>query len=123
METILLVAQCIVVVALVISVLLQPSSSDGMGALGGGGGHGLISSRATANILTKTTKWLAVFLMANSLGLAWLFSHNQTVSKNLFQQEAATPSAPVDGAAPAQVPEAPAAAPVESEAPSAPVAE
>lgn len=73
METVLLVIQIIVIISMIIAILLQPSSSDGLSGLGGGGsagGSGLFSSRGSANFMTKTTAILATVFMFNSLLLA-----------------------------------------------------
>ena len=73
MLTILLVAQVIIAVAMVALILIQKTSSDGMAGLSGGGnsgGNSLISGRASANILTKSTAFLAMLFMVNSLAMA-----------------------------------------------------
>lgn len=67
MEHILLVIQIIISLALICIVLIQRSDNDGMGLGGGGGGLGLLSGRAKANALTRTTAILAVLFMVNSL--------------------------------------------------------
>jgi preprotein translocase subunit SecG len=67
MEHILLVIQIIISLALIGIVLIQRSDNDGMGLGGGGGGLGLLSGRAKANALTRTTAILAVLFMLNSL--------------------------------------------------------
>ena len=72
MLTILLVVQIIIAVAMVGVILIQRSASDGLAGLGGGsgGGNSLMSSRASANALTKTTAILATAFMINSLAMA-----------------------------------------------------
>lgn len=67
METILLVIQMIIALALIGLVLIQRSDSDGMGLGGSGGGMGLLSGRAKANALTRATAILAALFMLNSL--------------------------------------------------------
>ncbi|PIR37396.1 MAG: preprotein translocase subunit SecG [Alphaproteobacteria bacterium CG11_big_fil_rev_8_21_14_0_20_39_49] len=69
---ILLVVQVIIAVSMICVILLQRSSSDGLSGLSGGsgGGNSLVSGRASANMLTKTTAYLAVAFMANSLAMA-----------------------------------------------------
>ncbi|AEI89003.1 MAG: preprotein translocase subunit SecG [Candidatus Midichloria mitochondrii] len=71
MLTLLLVLQFVVVVSLILAVSLQQSSSDGVSGLAGGG-HGIVSSKASANFITKTTFILAFVFMINSLCLAKL---------------------------------------------------
>jgi preprotein translocase subunit SecG len=73
---ILLAAHLLLAFGLIGIVLLQ-KSEGGLGGLGGGGGMGgFMTSRGTANLLTKTTRWLAAGFMATSLALAWLATHN-----------------------------------------------
>lgn len=75
MSTVLLVFHVMVSVALVIVILLQRSSSDGLGGLGGGG-NALLSGRASANLLTRTTGVLATLFILNSLTLATIASRS-----------------------------------------------
>ncbi len=75
METILLVVHLMVAVALIAIILVQRSEGGGLGLGGGGGGGGpgnLISVRGTANLLTRTTAFLAVAFFSTSLILAIL---------------------------------------------------
>ena len=67
----LFVFQCVIVVCLIISVLLQNNAGDGLSGLSGGGG-GAASSRASSNIITKATFIFALLFMANSMVLAKL---------------------------------------------------
>lgn len=69
MQTVLLVIHLMVVAALVGVVLLQRSEG---GALGIGGGGGFMTSRGTANVLTRTTAILAAVFFATSIGLSLL---------------------------------------------------
>jgi len=69
MQTVLLVIHLMVVVALVGVVLLQRSEG---GALGIGGGGGFMTSRGTANVLTRTTAVLAALFFLTSIGLSLL---------------------------------------------------
>lgn len=69
MQTVLLVIHLMVVAALVGVVLLQRSEG---GALGIGGGGGFMTSRGTANVLTRTTAILAAVFFLTSIGLSIL---------------------------------------------------
>ena len=69
MQTVIIVVHLMVVLALVLVVLLQRSEG---GALGIGGGGGFMSSRGSANVLTRATSILAIAFFATSLGLALL---------------------------------------------------
>jgi len=72
---ILLAIHIMLAVALIGVVLLQ-RSEGGLGGLGGGGMSGFMTTRGSANLLTKTTRWLAGIFMATSLVLAWLAAQN-----------------------------------------------
>lgn len=71
MLTLLLVLQFVIVISLILAVLLQQSSADGISGLAGGG-HGIVSGKASANFITKTTFILAFMFMINSFCLAKL---------------------------------------------------
>lgn len=68
----LLILQIVIAVAMIILVLLQKSDSDSLSGIGGGnGGLGsAMSSKASANFLSKTTMILAAIFMLNCLILA-----------------------------------------------------
>ncbi|TAK50060.1 MAG: preprotein translocase subunit SecG [Xanthobacteraceae bacterium] len=72
MQTVLIVIHLMIVTALIGVVLLQRSEGGGLGAGGGGGGGGFLSSRGTANMLTRTTAFLAVGFFVTSLVLSWM---------------------------------------------------
>jgi len=74
LSAILLTVHMMLAVALIGVVLLQ-RSEGGMGGLGGGGMSGFMTTRGSANLLTRTTQWLAGTFMVTSLVLAWLAVH------------------------------------------------
>jgi preprotein translocase subunit SecG len=74
MQTVVIVVHLMIVATLIAVVLLQKSEGGGLGA---GGGAGFMSSRGTANLLTRTTAILAVGFFATSLLLSWLASYNR----------------------------------------------
>ena len=74
--TILLAIHIMLALGLIGVVLLQ-RSEGGLGGLGGGGMSGFMTTRGTANLLTRTTRWLAGAFMATSLVLAWIATHSQ----------------------------------------------
>ncbi len=57
MQTVVIVVHLMIVAVLIATVLLQKSEGGGLGM---GGGAGFMSSRGTANLLTRTTAILAV---------------------------------------------------------------
>ena len=81
MQTVLIVIQLIVSVALVGSVLLQRSEGGALGMGGGGSGlGGFFSPRGAADTLTRTTAILAVLFFLTSLGLTLLALHGRPES-------------------------------------------
>ena len=69
MHTVIIVVHLMIVSVLIGAVLLQKSEGGGLGM---GGGAGFMSSRGTANLLTRTTAILAGLFFLTSMALAWL---------------------------------------------------
>jgi preprotein translocase subunit SecG len=69
MQTVVIVIHLMIVLTMVGLVLLQKSEGGGLG-MGGGAGSGFLSSRGTANVLTRTTAILAAAFFATSLLLS-----------------------------------------------------
>lgn len=69
MQTVIIVFHLLVVVAMILVVLLQKSEGGGLGM---GGGGGFLSSRGTANVLTRATAILAAVFFSTSLLLSIL---------------------------------------------------
>ena len=74
MQTVVIVIHLMIVATLIGAVLLQKSEGGGLGV---GGGAGFMSSRGTANLLTRTTAVLAVGFFLTSLLLSWLASYDR----------------------------------------------
>jgi preprotein translocase subunit SecG len=70
MQTVIIVIHLMVVLTMIGVVLLQKSEGGGLGM--GGGGGGFLSSRGTANVLTRTTAILAAIFFCTSLILSLL---------------------------------------------------
>ena len=70
MQTVIIVIHLMIVLAMVGLVLLQKSEGGGLGM--GGGGGGFMSSRGTANVLTRATGILAGLFFFTSLVLSIL---------------------------------------------------
>jgi preprotein translocase subunit SecG len=77
MQTVVIVVHLMIVATLIATVLLQKSEGGGLGV---GGGAGFMSSRGTANLLTRTTAVLAVGFFLTSLFLSWLASYDRKPS-------------------------------------------
>ena len=71
MQTVAIVIHLMIVATLIATVLLQKSEGGGLGV---GGGAGFMSSRGTANLLTRTTAVLAVGFFLTSMFLSWYAS-------------------------------------------------
>jgi preprotein translocase subunit SecG len=77
MQTVVIVIHLMIVATLIGAVLLQKSEGGGLGV---GGGAGFMSSRGTANLLTRTTAVLAVGFFITSLFLSWIASYDRKPS-------------------------------------------
>ncbi|MFO1108653.1 MAG: preprotein translocase subunit SecG [Bradyrhizobium sp.] len=92
MQTVVIVIHLMIVAVLIGAVLLQKSEGGGLGM---GGGAGFMSSRGTANLLTRTTAVLAVGFFITSLFLSWLASYDRKPSSIVGTP--ASQSAPAGG--------------------------
>lgn len=93
MSLVLLVIHMMIAVALVGVVLLQKSEGGALGI--GGGGGGFLTGRGTANLLTRTTAFLAAAFFASSLGLTMLAQHGAQ-SGSILDKPAPHVSAPAE---------------------------
>jgi preprotein translocase subunit SecG len=100
MQTVVIVIHLMIVTVLIGTVLLQKSEGGGLGM---GGGAGFMSSRGTANLLTRTTAVLAVGFFVTSLLLSWIASYDRKPASILGSQPASQ-SQPVGGAVPVTPP-------------------
>lgn len=115
METVLLVFELLVAIALIVIVLLQRSEGGALGIGGGGGGGGiggLFSPRGAASTLTRLTAILGALFLASALGLTLLALGGKESRSILDSPPETAPSGPAPGPsqpAPAepQVPEVP----------------
>lgn len=84
MEAVLLSIHLIVAIALVVSILLQRSEGGALG-IGGSSQGAMMTTRSAGDLLTRTTKWLAVVFLANSLLLGW-FAANREGETTVIEQ-------------------------------------
>jgi preprotein translocase subunit SecG len=70
MLTVIIIIHLMLVLALIGVVLLQ--KSEGGGLVSGGTGGGFMTSRGTANVLSRATALLAAGFFLTSLALSWL---------------------------------------------------
>jgi len=97
MQTVILVIHLMIVSALIGVVLLQKSEGGGLGI---GSSGGFMSSRGTANVLTRATSVLAASFFATSLVLSILAGFHRNPGSILTGGSPAAPSAPGAPAAP-----------------------
>jgi preprotein translocase subunit SecG len=97
MQTVVIVIHLMIVATLIASVLLQKSEGGGLGV---GGGGGFMSSRGTANLLTRTTAVLAFGFFLTSLFLSWYASYDRKPT-SILDNSPASQSQPAGPAAPA----------------------
>src|SRR3981189_3336697 len=100
MQTVVIVVHLMIVATLIATVLLQKSEGGGLGV---GGGAGFMSSRGTANLLTRTTAVLAVGFFLTSMLLSWLASSDRKPS-SIVDTNPASQSQPAGPATPVSPP-------------------
>jgi preprotein translocase subunit SecG len=77
MQTVLVIVELLIAVALIIFVLLQRSEGGALGMGGGSSMGGLFSPRGAADTLTRTTAILAFLFFVTCLGLNLLALHGR----------------------------------------------
>ncbi|MEE2997475.1 MAG: preprotein translocase subunit SecG [Pseudomonadota bacterium] len=105
MIQVILIVHLLLALALVAVVLLQRSEGGALG-MGGGTMGGMMSTRGTANLLTRATAVLAACFIATSLTLAIMSSSNRA-PKSILDRPGSAPPAPSAPAAPAPGPAVP----------------
>src|SRR5438128_12674442 len=97
MEKFVIVVHLMIVLSMIGFVLLQKSEGGGFAA---GSTAGFLSSRGTANVLTRTTAYLAAAFFATSLILSILAGFHRNPG-TIIQQSGGAPGAPAARGAPA----------------------
>jgi preprotein translocase subunit SecG len=100
MQTVVIVIHLMLVATLIGMVLLQKSEGGGLGM---GGGAGFMSSRGTANLLSRATAILAAGFFLTSLVLSWLASYDRKPS-SIITSDPASQSQPAGPATPISPP-------------------
>lgn len=95
MTTILLIAQVVIAIVITIAVLLQKSSSIGLGAYSGSN-ESLFGAKGPAGFLAKFTFFMAVLFVANTLFLGYLYntSSKSSIAEEITQEQKSVPVAP-----------------------------
>ena len=91
MQTLLLVAELIIAVALICFVLLQRSEGGALGMGGGSSMGGLFTPRGAADTLTRTTAILGFLFFATCIGLNLLALHGKNETSILDSASGPTP--------------------------------
>jgi len=119
MQAVVIVIHLMLVLSLIGVVLLQKSEGGGLGI---GGGGGFMTSRGTANVLTRATAILAGLFFLTSLLLSILAGINRAPTSILQgnQPTPSGPSVPFDGGG--LLKQKPQSAPPQAPAPAAPAA-
>lgn len=114
MTSTLLIIQFVLAILLTIIVLLQKSSSIGLGAYSGSN-DSLFGAKGPANFLTKATMALGLVFVINTVALGYLYNEQRNQSAvDKIKTDSLIPSTPVTQ--PSQAPAAPTApAPVPTE--------
>ena len=104
MQQFVIVVHLMIVLSMIGVVLLQKSEGGGLGM---GGGGGFMTSRGSANVLTRATGMLAAAFFATSLILSILAGMHRNPT-TVIQSGSGAPTAPAPGAPAPGAPGAPA---------------
>jgi len=100
MQTVAIVIHLMIVVVMIGAVLLQKSEGGGLGM---GGGAGFMSTRGTANLLTRTTAVLAFFFFVTSIFLSWYAGYERKPASVIGNQAPPVQSQPAPNGSAAPV--------------------
>lgn len=93
--SILLTIDVLLAIGLIVLVLLQHGrGADAGAAFGSGASATVFGARGSASFLSRTTAIFATFFFINSLGLAFIVSHQPADRSVIEQLENAPPTAP-----------------------------
>lgn len=117
MQNVLLIIHVILAIVMIGTILLQRSEGGGLGMARSEAS--LLTTRGTANLLSRATAVLATLFFLTSLGLAILAGRTGQ-GTSIFDQPVTPPSSSQPGATPPAGTAAPPTAPTTPAAPSAP---
>lgn len=106
MTTFLIVLQVILTISIVVVVLLQKSSSIGLGAYSGSN-ESLFGAKGPANFMAKITMFLGLFFIINTITLGYLYNAKSSRSTSVLdgaEIPKSLPLAPTDNAVPLSSP-------------------
>lgn len=109
MTSFLLILQFIIAGILTIAVLLQKSSSIGLGAYSGSN-ESLFGAKGPAGFMAKFTFIVGIFFIANTLALGYFYNQTKKVSiaEDIKIEKSVIPSTPVPTPSAPEAPSAPA---------------
>lgn len=88
LSTILFALQVLVAVVLIGFILIQQGKgADAGAAFGSGASQTVFGASGSGNFMTKTTTFLAVVFLANSLALGWLATKRVEVATSVMQED------------------------------------
>lgn len=99
MTTFLIVLQIVLSLCIVIIVLLQKSSSIGLGAYSGSN-ESLFGAKGPASFLSKVTMTLGFIFLANTIALSYIYNQKATQNKSVIDNinlPKSSPLMPSDG--------------------------
>lgn len=104
MESVLLIFEFVLTVLITIVVMLQKSSSIGLGAYSGSN-ETVFGAKGPAAFLAKVTMFFSILFVINTVALGYIYSSKSTASvvdtADIKAAPSAAPSAPVPPAVPA----------------------
>ena len=108
MTSVLLILQFVLTGILTISVLLQKSSSIGLGAYSGSN-ESLFGAKGPAGFMAKFTFVMAVVFILNTLALGYFYNQSKKVSlaEDIKIEKSVVPSTPMPATSAPEAPSAP----------------
>ncbi|AHJ14507.1 preprotein translocase subunit SecG [Sulfurospirillum multivorans] len=108
MTSVLLVLQFVLTAILTVSVLLQKSSSIGLGAYSGSN-ESLFGAKGPAGFMAKFTFIVGILFIANTLTLGYFYNQDKKVSiaEDIKIEKSVVPSVPAPATTAPAAPEAP----------------
>jgi len=93
MTSTLLVVQIALAIAIIIAILLQKSSSIGLGAYSGSN-ESMFGAKGPASFLAKATFTLALLFIVNTLAMGYLYNKekNKSVAETIVNASSAIPT-------------------------------
>jgi preprotein translocase subunit SecG len=86
MYNVLIAIHIIITLSLIVIILMQRTSSDGMGLSGSSSSNSFMSGRAAATFVTRSTGVLAALFILSSLGLGIVTAHNREASGSIMDK-------------------------------------